>query len=209
PVGPAWRKPLLDDLLGRIRFRRGEYCRPELRTPWGISLERKCPVFHIVEHGSCWLEVKGETDPVKLSEGDLAVVTRGGAHRISSRPSTPVLNPSTQVEMHRSAENQVFGAGGKGDVASFVCGEVHFEPGASSPLIAMLPPVLHVKRTEKRWLGLTTQQIVAEMESGDAGAAEVITRLTEIVFIRAVRAYFDRNMETAESGWLGALRDEQ
>jgi AraC-like DNA-binding protein len=186
PVGPAWRKPVLDDLLGRIRFRQGEYCRPEW-MPTGMSLERKCPVFHIVEHGTCWLEVKGQADPVKLSEGDLAVVTRGGAHRISSHTSTPAAGSST----------------------SFVCGEAQFDPAISGSLIAMLPPVLHVKRTEKRWLGLTTQQIVAEMESGDAGAAEVITRLTEILFIRAVRAYFDRNMETSDLGWVAALRDEQ
>jgi AraC-like DNA-binding protein len=33
--------------------------------------------------------------------------------------------------------------------------------------------------------------------------------LTEILFIRAVRAYFSQKMETVESGWLAAVRDEQ
>src|SRR5262249_20692167 len=64
------------------------------------------------------------------------------------------------------------------------------------------------KRTEESWLGPLAQQILAELESGTPEGTEVITRLTEILFIRAVRAHFGRKMETVESGWL-AVRDEQ
>src|SRR5262249_45893211 len=70
-------------------------------------------------------------------------------------------------------------------------------------------PVLHFKRTEERWLGPMAQQVLAELESGSSEGTEVITRLTEILFIRAVRAYFDRKMETVASGWLAAGRDEK
>jgi transcriptional regulator GlxA family with amidase domain len=31
----------------------------------------------------------------------------------------------------------------------------------------------------------------------------------DILFIRAVGAYFDRNVDTAESGWLAAFRDDR
>src|SRR5262249_31523259 len=61
----------------------------------------------------------------------------------------------------------------------------------------------------QRWLGLTTQQILTELDGGGPGAEDVITRLADILFIRAVRSYFDQNMETAESGWLAAIRDER
>src|SRR5262249_46249842 len=42
-----------------------------------------------------------------------------------------------------------------------------------------------------------------------AGAAAVVTRLADILFMQAVRAYLDENIHTAQSGWLAALRDQQ
>src|SRR5262249_61439771 len=110
---------------------------------------------------------------------------------------------------YKSGTNQAFRLGGKGAVTSFMCGGAEFETGASNPLIAILPPVLHLKRTEERWLGPLAQQILAELETGSPEGTEVITRLTEILFIRAVRAYIGRKIETVESGWLAGVRDEQ
>jgi AraC-like DNA-binding protein len=205
----SWRKPLLDEVLGRIRLRAGEYYRPEFRAPWGIGVERSCAVFHIVNRGTCWLEVKGLAEPIKLSQGDFVVLVRGDAHRIRNRVSTPVLDFFDVLKTHKPDGNQVFHLGGKGAVTSFVCGGAEFEAGASNPLIAILPPVLHIKRTEGRWLELTTQQILAELEGDGLGMTEIMTRLTDVLFMGAVRTYFDRNKETAESGWLAAVRDEQ
>jgi AraC-like DNA-binding protein len=205
----SWRKPLLDDFLRGIRFHKGQYFRPEFRSPWGICVEKNCAVFHIVIHGNCWMEVNGITKPMKLSEGDLAVVTRGHAHMIRNPRSTPVLNFFDLLKTHNSGTNQAFRPGGEGAVTSFVCGGAEFETGASNPLIAILPPVLHLKRTEERWLGPMAQQMLTELESGTPEGMEVITRLTEILFIRTVRAYFSQKMETVESQWLTAVRDEQ
>jgi len=56
---------------------------------------------------------------------------------------------------------------------------------------------------------LTTQHVLSELNSQEAGAGEVITRLADILFIQAVRSYFEDNAETAESGWLAAVRDRQ
>src|SRR5262249_12596604 len=71
--------------------------------------------------------------------------------------------------------------------------------------------VIHIKGNQadgKDWLGPTIQHLSTELDRGASGSAEVIHRLTDILFIRAVCAYFDQNMETAESGWLAAVRDE-
>jgi AraC-like DNA-binding protein len=205
----SWRKPLLDDFLRGIRFQKGQYFRPKFQAPWGIYIEKNCAVFHIVIHGTCWIEINGVTEPMKLSEGDLAVVTRGDAHMIRNPLSTPALNFFGLLKTYKSGPNQALRVGGKGALTSFVCGGAAFETGASNPLIPILPPVLHLKRTEESWLGLMTEQILGELEAGCPEGTEVITRLTEILFIRAVRAYFSQKMETVESGWLAAVRDEQ
>jgi len=208
----SWRNPLLDDFLRAIRFRSGLYFRPQFRAPWGISVARNCVVFHIVDQGNCWLEVNGMTEPMRLSEGDFVVVTRGEGHILRDRLSTPAADFFDLVKTHRFAENPTFRAGGKGSITTLVCGGAHLETGANDFLIGMLPPVLYVKRAEEgaqHWLGLTTEQILAELNSGGPGAKEIITRLADILFIRAVRAYFDHNIEAAESGRLLAVRDLQ
>src|SRR5215471_6133156 len=204
----TWRKPLLDDFLRLIRVRRGHYFRPEFRAPWGVSVERNCAVLHLVKRGTCWLDVDGAPEPTYLSEGDLVIAVRGVVHRIRDCPSTPVRNFFELLKTSTPDDNQVFHLGGMGAVTSFVCGGAVFETGASNPLLAILPPLLHLRRADEPWLELTTGQLSAELESGRP-EAEVITRLTDILLIRAVRAYMDRNIETAESGWLAAVRDEQ
>jgi AraC-like DNA-binding protein len=206
----SWRNPLLDDFLRAIRFRSGLYFRPQFRAPWGIRVARNCVVFHIVDHGDCWLEVNGVTEPIWLSEGDFVVVTRGDAHIMRDRLSTTAEDFFDLAKTHRFAENPTFRAGGKGSITTLVCGGAHLETGANNSLIGMLPPVLHLKRTEEgaeHWLGLTTEQILAELRNGGTGAKEIITRLVDVLFIRAVREYFDQNIETAESGRLAAARD--
>ena len=55
----AWRKALFDDLLRGIRLRSSVYFRPELQAPWGIEMARDCAIFHIVDHGECFLQVNG------------------------------------------------------------------------------------------------------------------------------------------------------
>jgi AraC-like DNA-binding protein len=88
---------------------------------------------------------------------------------------------------------------------------MQFENEAANPLLAVLPALLHVKSTEDRgrsWLRLTVEHVLSELDSGGAGAAEVVTRLTDILFIQTVRWYFKKNSNTAEFGWLAAVRDQ-
>jgi AraC-like DNA-binding protein len=175
-------------------------------------MARDCAVFHIVACGSCWLEVKGVHEPMKLTEGDFIVVTHGARHKVRDQLFSPTVNFFELAKSHLDAGNGVFRFGGNGPITRLVCGGMQFENGATSPLLAILPPVLQVKRTDdqsRNWLGLTTQHILSELNRGGAGAAEVVTRLADILFIQAVRAYFESNADTAISGWLAAVRDPQ
>lgn len=210
--GEPWRKDLFDDLLRGIRLESSVYFRPEFRAPWGVSMARDCAVFHIVDCGRCWLQIKGVAEPMHLAEGDFVVVTRGAPHKVQDKPSTPAVNFFELAKTHAAMGNGVFRFGGGGSLTRLICGGMQFENSASSPLLAILPPVLHVKRTDERsrtWLASTTQQILSELDRGGAGATEVVTRLADILLIQAVRAYFEQNMDTAISGWLAAVRDPQ
>jgi len=208
----TWREVLLDNLLHSIRFRSSVYFRPEFRAPWGFSLGDKGTTFHIVVSGRCWLEVKGVAKPVQLSAGDFVVMPRGALHVMRDAPTTRSTEFFDLFQNGLPDKPWAFCAGGEGAVTKLVCGGMQFENGATDPLLSILPPFIHVKRRSQgaaTWLRATVTHVLAELESGRAGAVVVITRLADILFIQAVRAYLDENIETAESGLLAALRDQQ
>ncbi len=131
---------------------------------------------------------------------------------MSGVPATPAVNYFDLIKRHAPDKNGVVRAGGNGPTTRFVCGGMQFENGATDPLLAVLPPLLHVKATKeggRPWLRLTVEHVLAELDSDSAGAAEVVTRLADILFIQAVRSYFKENADTAEFGWLAAVRHPQ
>ncbi len=208
----GWRKSLFMDLLRGIRLQSSVYFRPEFRAPWGASIADHGTVFHIVVRGRCWLQVKGAAEPVRLSEGDFVVVTRGDPHIVRDAPDSPAVDFFDLARRRAPDKDRIFSAGGDGPITRFVCGGMQFENGATDPLLAVLPPLLHVKATReggRSWLRLTVEHVLAELDSGGPGAAEVVTRLADILFIQAVRSYFEESTDRAEFGWLAALRDPQ
>jgi len=147
-----------------------------------------------------------------VSAGDFVVVTRGDAHIMRDAPATSATNFFDLVKCNAPDKDRVFRGGGEGPATRMVCGGMQFEDGATDPLLAVLPPLIHVKAAgdgARPWLRSAVEHVLAELDSGGAGSAEVVTRLADILFIQAVRAYFDENAETAEFGWLAAVRDQQ
>ncbi len=208
----AWRETLIDNLLHSIRFRSSAYFRPELRAPWGFSIDVRGPTFHIVSHGKCWIEVNGVAKPVQLSAGDFVVMPRSDSHIVRDFPTTPVVDYFDFLKGRAPDKQGAFIAGGEGPVARLVCGGMQSENGATDPLLAVLPPLIHFKgggEDAAPGLRTTVSHIFEELASGHSGAAAVVTRLADILFMQSVRAYLDENIDTAESGWLAALRDQQ
>ena len=217
PVGPepveSSGKPLFEDLLRGIRLRSCVHSLSEARAPWGVSIAKGSTFFHIVYQGECWLQLKGAREPIQLGAGDFVVVTQGLPHTMRDQPSTPVVDYFELLKTSAPVGDGVLCFGGNGVVTRLVCGGMLFENHDSNPLLAILPPLLCVKGTKggaQSWLGLTVEHLLSELDRGGrAGAEEVVTRLAEIVFIQAVRAHFEENVETANSGFLAAVRDPQ
>jgi AraC-like DNA-binding protein len=208
----AWRGTLIDNLLHSIHFRCSAYYQPELRAPWGFSIDDRGPTFHIVSHGKCWIAVKGVAKPVQLSAGDFVVMPRSDLHVIRDSPMTQVVDYFDFLKDRIPDKQGAFSAGGAGSVTRLVCGGMRSENGATDPLLAVLPPLIHVNGRGgdiAPGLRVTVSQVFEELASGQAGSAAVVTRLADILFMQVVRAYLDENIDAGESGWLAAMRDQQ
>src|SRR5262249_10156673 len=163
-----WREALFGDILSGARLRSSVYFRPEFGAPWGVSIADHGTVFHIVATGTCWLRASSLAEPVKLAPGDFVVATRGEEHVLCDEAATPAVNFFDLVKRHSSGMNGAFRVGGEGPTTSFVCGGMQFENGANNPLLAVLPPFLHVRGTQDGglpWLRLTVEHILAELDS--------------------------------------------
>lgn len=204
----SWRGALFDDVLRGIGAQSSAAYWPEFRAPWGVSFERDWAVFHVVVQGTCWLQAKGVAEPVELAAGDLAVVTRGQFHTIRDVVSTPAVTFADLVRSHARGKRGDLRFGGDGPVTRLVCGGIESREG--HPLMTVLPPILHLKGSAhwaRPWIRLTTEHILRELDGGGTGSKEVADRLVDVLFLHAVRGYFDENVETADSGWLAAVRD--
>src|SRR5262250_627653 len=208
--GPSdWREKLFADLLQSVHLRSSVYFRPELGAPWGFSVADHGTAFHIVADGKCWVQVAGATQTIELVAGDFVVVPRGDAHIMRDSAASTVVDFFELAHRSTPDNKGVFRAGGTGAITKLVCGGMQFDNGPTDPLLAVLPPVIHVKGKGgmgATWLQATVSQVIEELDSSGAGAQAVVTRLADILFIKAVRTYFEQDADPAH-GWLAAIRD--
>lgn len=174
--------------------------------------------YHAVAKGTCWAGIPNGGPSVQLSVGDVVVFPRGDGHVVSSSPG---MRGDTNLGWldYRDTDPLPLtlsydGAVGRRspppseDVESaIVCGFLGFDLNPFNPLIASLPKLLHLRAgADTAWITQFTQQAVAESHARRPGADAMLARMSEMMFVDAVRRYADQ-MPDASSGWLAGLRD--
>ena len=167
------------DLLGVIRLNVSIYHNAMVCGNWRLhEKEVGITCFHMVTIGACVLEVPGYGSTC-LNVGDLVIFPKEIAHTMA--PLQEEAGP--QVHMPYAAAKNLAGTG-------MLCGEVRFQHRASNQLLAALPPVFIIPNDAAcNWLGPLVQLLVEESVRSSAGASVIINRLSEIVFMYALRHY--------------------
>jgi AraC family transcriptional regulator, alkane utilization regulator len=203
---------VLADVLRSFHLHSSLYCRAVMGAPWGLSISRRrTATFHVVTRGACWLVVEGMDAPVPLAEGDLVILPHGHAHALADEPTTPTIPLEDLEAQVADADDDAVTGGGPGDTMTLVCGAYQFEEYAAHPLIAILPAWIHLPNRNGRPVPLlraVVRLVQAEASQNRLAADMVITRLSEILFIEAVRAHLNAASD-GDIGWLGALKDAQ
>src|SRR5690606_18448265 len=118
----------------------------------------------------------------------------------------------TLVAFHYVLVGQVqvrIGAGSGDEVVTrFVCGDLG-TPVHNHPLLDALPPLLVTRMAGRPcadWVE-SSFRFAAQMHSArEPGARDMLARLSELMFVEAVREYIDK-LPQDTTGWLAALRD--
>jgi AraC-like DNA-binding protein len=149
--------------------------------------------------------------PIRLNEGDLLILPQGDPHTLSSAPrmrATPDLamfaRPATPLPI-------VYELGGGGpDRTRVVCGFLGCDQRPFNPLMSALPAAIHLPAVGPQatggWLGTVLNIAMRESGSARAGSENILARLSELMFVEAVRRYIE-SLPEGGGGWLSGLRD--
>jgi AraC-like DNA-binding protein len=194
---------VLDEVLHGLRLVDSCYCRTELSAPWGLSMaECQNITFHFVAAGRCWLEsAEGRRE---LTVGDLVLFPRGARHRLLGDPDVPSAWLLELPLPDQQEAASYLSHGGGGEPALVLCGGAAFDP-PDQPLVNQLPDLMTLG-DDGGWVGATLTLMGLEAAEPRPGGETVITRLCDILIIRAVREWLATSPD-AQHGWLGALRD--
>src|SRR5262249_17410758 len=179
----------------------------ELSAPWSLDLPpSQFAYFHVIERGGGWLKLKAEKKARSLASGDLVVVPHGQGHFIGDHPKTP---PLTLDQFKRLVDEQgIVRYGGEGAETRLICGAFRFDNAPDNPLLKLLPPVIHIHGYQGRaaeWLESTLRHFAEEARYPRPGSQFMVSRLTDVIFVQAVRAWLKEQPES-QGGCLGALR---
>ena len=214
---------VLSDVLRAVRLTGAIYFDFELTSPWVAEAppsreiaakvmpgSQRVIEYHLVARGACWGHAVGQ-EPIRLNEGDLIVFPQGDAHVMSSAPGMRAKPDMAAFARQTTPLPMMYELGGGGpDRARVVCGFLGLDERPYNPLLAALPNVIHLSaagaNSGASGLGTLLAMAVKESGSARAGGENVLARLSELVFVEAVRRYLE-TLPPAQTGWLAGLRD--
>jgi AraC-like DNA-binding protein len=214
---------VLSDVLRSIRLTGAVYFDFELSTPWVAeappSREIAATVmpgaqrvieYHLIARGACWGYLVGQ-EPIRLKEGDLIIFPQGDAHGLSSAPGLRAAPDLSLFARKTPSLPLVYEGGGGGlDRTRVICGFLGCDERPFNPLLTALPQVIHLSGagtdTGPAWLATLLNVAVRESGNTRVGRENILARLSELMFVEAVRRYVE-GLRPAETGWLAGLRD--
>jgi AraC-like DNA-binding protein len=173
--------------------------------------------YHVVTRGSCWAAIVGES-PVRLEAGDIVLFPHGDAHVMSSAPGMRAAagapGPFNQqldqlpFTLHLDAAEAREGIdSADGTATMLICGFLGCDLRPFNPLIATLPRIMRLGATDSLdWIAQLMRRAVAESRNRRPGGEAMLQRMSEMMFVDAVRRYVDSLPEDSR-GWLAGLRD--
>jgi AraC-like DNA-binding protein len=207
----------LSDLLRVVRLDGAFFYAVEAAEPWIVESAAATALkpqilpgaehliaYHILTGGRCYARLIGE-EPVELLPGDVLVFPHGDANVMSSGRDLRAPGVKTSFP-DRYPHAVVLGNGGP-PAATFVCGFLGCDRRPFNPLLASLPRLLVMRGMSSEWLAGFAGRVTDGSQLGRPGAAGVLTRLAELMFVELLRRYL-QELPPGQTGWLAGLRDE-
>jgi AraC-like DNA-binding protein len=216
----------LSDVLKSVRLEGAVYLNAEFTAPWCIRGECSVPsvrqrlasaehvaFFHFLTEGACKVRLDDGAETLDVVAGDLILIPQDEKHLLGSdlqlAPMDAESMMGTAVAM--DADFVQMRHGGGGAVTRFVCGFIACSRSVCRPLFEALPRVLRIPIGDGPASALLRELLrmgVRESSAARPGAESMLAKLSEFMFVEAMRRYVE-SLPPGGKGWLAGVRDTQ
>lgn len=211
----------LSDLLNVVRFSGGLFLEARFRTPWCVRSQvepEDCGMasnvggamvaFHFVLEGRMQVRL-GKARPQAAGPGTLVLLPHNDPHFLGSDVKLHPMDARPLIRKASEHDLAHIDHGEGGEMKNhFVCGYL-WTPVRAHPLLLALPQLLVAdvrSRPCAEWAQSSFRYAALEHASRRPGSQEILARLSELLFVEAVRGHID-SLPGNSTGWLAALRD--
>lgn len=210
----------LADVLRLVRLSGGVFLEASFTAPWCVVgqiapedcapfLDRVVQVigFHVVLEGSMLVALEGEP-PVRVNAGEILLLPRNDVHVMASGPGLTPVNAGDLMQQSPQGGLLQIRHGGGHAPTDMICGFLGTRD-AFNPLLATLPRLLTLdisKAASREWVEASVRFAASELIRGRLASSGVMSRLSEVLLVEAVREYAS-NLGDRDQGWLKGLSD--
>jgi AraC-like DNA-binding protein len=167
-------------------------------------------LYHYVVEGELHIRVDGEDgEDLVLGAGDVVLLPRNDLHLVGSDLNLPPVAGSDIIQPPREGGLFTIRHGGRGKRTRMICGYLGCDGAEDNPVISTLPSLLKLDAEQggaAEWIRSTFQYAADEVAAGRPGSETVLAKLSELLFVEAVRRYAE-GLPEGQTGWLAGLRD--
>ena len=215
---------VLSEVLKAVRLDGALFYNGEFSAPWCVRSPASRAVapyfspdsghviiFHLLTEGRGYAYIEGEGQAVPLNAGDIIIFPHGDPHFMGNGSAAKAVDFARELERISSQGLKISRMGGGGEITKFICGYMACEPQLSRVFLGGLPPVLKINirnDASGQWLEDSIRYSVGNADASRPGGEAVIAKLSEVLFVEALRRYIAL-LPPEQTGWLAGVRDPE
>jgi AraC-like DNA-binding protein len=212
----------LSDVLKVAHLTGGVFLHADFFAPWCMSARvppEQCQpalgpashliLYHYVVEGALRIRIENENREDLVAAGEVVLLPRNDPHLMGSDLSLPPV-PGRDI-IHPPEDGGLFSIhhGGGGARTRMVCGFLGCASAKDNPVISTLPSMFKLNVEQGgagEWIQSTFRYAAEEVSAGRPGSETVLAKLSELLFVEAVRRYAE-TLPDHQTGWLAGLRE--
>ncbi len=201
---------ILTEVMSLLRTQGQLYGRLELSAPFGLQFPGNKGICLIVTRGSCLLVVD-DHPAIPLVGGDFVFLPAPKTYTLASDEKQRLQSAAKLVPPQTFHQTRLIEHGGGGTPVSVIAGCFTFASPESEMLVKHLPLIVHLRASshESPWFAATLQHLAAEAMGNQPGSTAIVDRLSEVLFVQAMRTQISSMLESDRPSWLRAIVDPQ
>ena len=214
----------LSDVLKSVRLEGAVYLNAEFTAPWCVqakygleSVRERLPgaehvvFFHFFTEGRCRVRLADGGEVLDVAAGDLVLFTHDDRQLMGSDLHLAPVEADALLGADPAADADIIQLrhGGGGAATRVVCGYLACSRSVCRPLLEALPRVLRIPIGDGPAAALLRDLLrvgVRESSASRPGAESMLAKLSELMFVEAMRRYVE-TLPPDGKGWLAGVRD--